>query len=357
MNKCMWGKTTVWAGAAWALVALAGCGLVTEKDLIKVAKIGDRYITRGDLSQYLRLLPDDQRPKISTRGDLGHALRMMVDARLKEDLAIQLEKEGKIHVSLEAAAERFYQRYPELRVQIGNPQDFNLTEDQLKAIEAEKQAGIDRMQRLMLADAAISYLAREGLQDGQFVPTKEEFEQAYEFRKGELRTFERVAFVGLGFPASSPEARGAAAQAKQRLDQQESIETIIDEYARKGLAFPMNSEIENNPSVERFKGFWQQATGAKPGDVVGPVYVTGMQAIATDASGKQVSHTLPESYLVAIIVESYPERDKTLEEAQRDLLPDIVLPKVMKRLYEEKRVEFYENKLPDPAFYGKPGGG
>ena len=87
----------------------AGCGQITDKDRIKVAKIGDKYITRGEIFRIIRDMPDTQRPMIRNRSDLLRVLNQYIDSRIKLPLGQHLAEEGKIEVPREVARETFFQ--------------------------------------------------------------------------------------------------------------------------------------------------------------------------------------------------------------------------------------------------------
>lgn len=60
---------------------------------------------------------------------------------------------------------------------------------------------------------------------------------------------------------------------------------------------------------------------------------------------------IPDSLLVAQIVDEVPETQKTLEESKPDLTPLILYAKVMDQLRKEHGVSLFEDKLPDPSMY------
>src|SRR6056297_564145 len=47
-----------------ALATAAGCGSIADKDRIRVARLDDTYITRGDLKELISDMPDKERPNI-----------------------------------------------------------------------------------------------------------------------------------------------------------------------------------------------------------------------------------------------------------------------------------------------------
>jgi len=117
----------------------SGCGLIADKDRIRVAKLGEQYITRGDLFKVLRDMSDEERPNIETKGDLIRVLRNTIDGRIRKRLADELEQKlGKPLVAREQAQQRFFALHPEENYQLlftqVDPKVLDMT-------EAEWQAG------------------------------------------------------------------------------------------------------------------------------------------------------------------------------------------------------------------------
>ena len=75
-----------------ALALAMGCGMIADKDRIKVAKINDRYITRGDLYKVIREMPDAERD-IRTKGDMLRVLNRHIDELIKLPLSQEVERE------------------------------------------------------------------------------------------------------------------------------------------------------------------------------------------------------------------------------------------------------------------------
>ncbi len=349
-SACRW----MFPGIAILFVLVAaGCGAIADPQLIKVAKIDGAFITRGDLAQFLRELPNEERPTIATHGDLVRALRMMIDQRIKPSLGITLKSEGKIDVPRELAERRFYSLHPEMAVTIGNPADFNMTEQQVKEMEAAKEAAIDETYQKMLGDAAIGYLLNEGVKNGTLTANDQELAEIYELRKDELRTREAIVFRALCFPLNLPEARSFAAEVRRRLDAGESLEGVAPDYLARRVAVLREFEMENNPSLTAYAPFWREASGAQPGSLLGPAVIPASRNIAAD---RGASVNMPDLVVAGVVLENRPPRQKTIEEARSELLPDLLLPRVMDQLYAEHGVEFYEDKLPDVSSMGeRPG--
>jgi len=67
--------------------------MIADKDRIKIARIKDEYITRGDLSKVIREMPDAERPEIRTKGDMLRVLNKHIDERIKLPLGTEVERE------------------------------------------------------------------------------------------------------------------------------------------------------------------------------------------------------------------------------------------------------------------------
>jgi len=120
--------------------------------------------------------------------------------------------------------------------------------------------------------------------------------------------------------------------------------------------FVIESEIENNPDVAKFAGFWGTVSGAQPGEIYGPVFLPEYQIQVTDAQGRPQPLDMPQSYIVLRVLESFPERTLTLEEARDRVLPMVLYSQEIEKLREEHGVEIYEEKLPDPGGFSADDG-
>lgn len=339
--------------AATVTAVYSGCGLVTDKDRIRIAKIGDEYITRGDLKKVIRGMPSDERPEIRTKGDVRNALEQYLDRRVKEGAAEQLAEEGKIHVPRERAEAIFRAKHPELYVKIENPEDYALTQTDLDAWKEEREIGIDRQQRRLLAEEAVYYLIQEALRDGLLTISEDEYRKEYEIRRGSLVHYEYIKVRGVYFPAAQDEGKAleAAAAARQEMTGGASARQIQSKYAGLGAEI-LEMQLRHDPRLEwKFGPFWQQASGAEEGTVLGPIFIRGWVKQEMDLQGKMVQQYLPDAYLVCEVVEYVPETPKTLEEAKSDLDAVILYTKMLDRLREKSGVEVYEDKLPDPSMY------
>ncbi|HOZ46120.1 MAG TPA: peptidylprolyl isomerase [Candidatus Hydrogenedentes bacterium] len=348
-------------GVAMALLVLCGtgCGWIADKDRIRIAKVDDRYVTRGDLYQMLRDMPDEDRPQIGTKGDLVRVVREHVDSLIKIPLGEQLEAEGTIKVPREKAMQQFFAMHPEENYQLlfseADPASFGMSPTQWKLARDEAEMAIDRIEARIRGDAAVMYLAVTAAKNQELDISDEEYEGEYKLRADALKTFERMHFMGIRFPSSDPNAAAEAADVRKRIDAGERFETVADEYLAKGKDYILNSDIQNDPSAPGFRGFWISASGAEPGDILGPIFMPASVGTSTSDSTKVMS--MPDAYVVFQVLERWPERQLTLEEAKPVLAPVILVAKMMKRLREEHGVELYYDKLPDPGMFARREGG
>jgi len=335
-----------------AVPVLAGCGLLADKDRIKIARIDDKHITRGDLEKAIREMPSDERHIIRTKGDILNALQEHLDSLLKDIYTNQLLAEEKIHVPREAATARFLAAHPEFAAE--------LSAEQLKEIgggadqsfwEEEREARVDRELRKMQREYAIAYLINEAVQNGTMPITEEEYAAEYELRKEQLFFPERVEFSGVYFPDTGELARTDAVEALKRLRSGEAVDDVAKAYVAKGAGV-LRTAIENDPRLGgRYVSFWQQASGAQDGSVVGPIYIQGWERVGRNIQGQVVRELLPQAYLACVIEKRTPPIQKTLEEAKEDLMAPLLYAKMMAELRVKHGVEVYEDKLPDPSIY------
>ncbi len=354
----MTSRSTVRVVARFALlgvlVFVGGCGFIAEKDRIRIAKIDDEYITRGTLAQVIREMPDDERPDIRTRGDLIRVLNAHIDRRIKlplgQEAREKLESTGMI--SRKTAEAAYFAKHQEedyanlYSLESGAP--LGLTDAELDMLKSEMDEGIDREYENILADAALAIKASEAIKAGTITVDEEDLKREYEVRKTELIKLEWMRFKAIRFPTDMPNAEVLAAEARKRVEAGLTFDAVAQEYAARNPQFVMESEIENNPELGRFRGFWVSASGAEAGAMIGPVYMPEYQMMV-EAQGKTATVVMPECYMLLTVLEHTPERPLTLEEAKPRLVGPVAVTKIARKLREEHGVEIYEDKLPDPA--------
>ena len=377
-----------WKHVAMAVILMAalaagpwsGCGRLIDKDTIRVAKMDDEYITRGDLYKLISGMGNKDRPKIRNKGDLLKVLNDFIDRQIKIPVGKQLAQEGKIDVPRDRAREHFFsqsgddeQQYRAMwKMEI--PPDgqttplmevYNLSGGSLRAMQSIIEQGTDRAQRELQAEEALLYLAVKSFQAGELEADPAALELEYQLNKDKFKKLEWLKFLGVRFPAAAPDALAQAAEVRKKNDAGEDFEAILAEYAGKkdsavirpavAAATVIESEIENNPELPRFRGFWAEASGAKVGAIIGPVYLPQYQQVAQDNQGRQRTVNMPDAYIVLKVLERTGESEMSLEEAKPMLLPAVLVAQKMKQLRAQHGVEIYEDKLPDPGRYQDTG--
>ncbi len=354
----------------------AGCGQIADPDNIKIAKVDDTYITRGDLFRLLNDMDDADRPKINNRADLLRVLNQHIDAKIKVPLGQQLAQEGKIQLSRDAAREQYFKEcgddQEQMRAIWGMEPPaggeitplmkvYNLTPQGIISMKNIIEQKTDKIMERLLGDKAVEFVALTDLQSGKLSLDAEELEREYKLRKSTLKKYEWLRFQAVRYPAGPDDALAQAAKIRERINAGETFESIVAEVqalestsiARPGAkATIIESEIENNPGLQKFRGFWSVASGAEPGTVIGPVYLPQYQQMSQDAQGRPQVMNMPEAWMVLKVLDHRPESEMTLDEAKMMIAPGLVVAQTMKNLREQHGVEIYEDKLPDPARFG-----
>lgn len=335
----------------WIVVLLgAGCGFIADKDRIVIARMDGEPITRGDLEKALRNMASDERPIIRTKGDVRRALENYIDRELKEQLAETLRKEGKIHVDRDLARAIARAKHPEQFSVMPNPEDYDLDQGDVEAMKQEQEYLIDDEVRRLEAEQAVYIRIGEAVENGTLQPTEEQYRAEYELRKDDLQHHEQIIFSGVIVPGSDDASIGAATAIRGRLALGESPDDIARDY-HELKAQAITTGLENDPANMKYAGFWQQASGAEPGGILGPIFVTGWEALRKNAQGQTIAEPIPNGLLVCKVTNHVPSEQKTLEEAKPDLIQTILYAQMMDLLRKEHGVEIYEDKLPDPSMY------
>jgi hypothetical protein len=212
-------------------------------------------------------------------------------------------------------------------------------------IEQETDLIVEKLQ----GDQAVALLARRAFEAKELVLDEEALRMEYELSKDNFKTFESLTILGLQFPMAAPNAAGEASKVRERLNNGEKFDDILNEFLQKDMRYGIESSIENNPALERFRGFWQEASGAAVGDVLGPTYMPDYARVRTDATGRQVQETVPECWIVFKVIEAKPAETLPFEQAKSAVAGPVAFAAMMEKLREEHGVEIYENKLRDPA--------
>ncbi|MCC6485974.1 MAG: hypothetical protein IT364_00610 [Candidatus Hydrogenedentes bacterium] len=342
------------ASVKWLLVAVvlggAGCGYIADKSRIKIATINGKAITRGDLEKVIREMSPDERPFIRTKGDVRKALQNYLDATLKNDLAEKLREQGKLHVDRQIAEQVYRRKHPEEFLKMDNPQDYELDVKDLEYMKQEREYGIDEEVKRLEAEQAVYIAIGEAVQSGAMQVSDQEYQEEYDLRKDELKHLEKAAFAGIVVPGSEQSSVDAAKSVRARLAQGESLDSIAAAFAAQG-AIRVESGLENNPAEMKYAGFWQQASGAEPGAIMGPIFIQDWMRVRLNAQGQEVAEPIPSGLLVCTLTDRVEPIQKSLEEAKPDLVGLILYSKMMDKLRTDAKVEVFEDKLPDPSMY------
>lgn len=357
----------------FSLFTLFSCGKLGDPDTIKIARIDNEYITRGDLYKILREMDDKERPKISSKGDFLRVLNQYIDQRIKIPLGKKLAEEGKISLDREIAREQFFRQSGDEEQQLRDiwampipegdtitplMQVYNLTPATLRAMKEYIEQETDKIYERLLGEQAIAHLVAEDIKAGKINVTREELEKEYNLKKDSFHIYERIKFRGIFVPTSIPQASRIASDYRKEIDNGKDFDTVVNEILTQKeslLSLPelkeikvIESEIENNPNSVRFRGFWSVAESAQPNDILGPVYLPEFRRLVQDEKGNTRTEIMPDAYVVLKVLEREPERTPTIEEVKHLLAPPILMAKKMEELRNLHKVEIYEENLPDP---------
>jgi len=356
----------VWVMAVVAWLS-SGCNRIADKDRIEVAKYDDRVITRGDLATMLRDMDDSERPKIQTKTDLRRVLNQYMDRQIKVPLGEKLAAEGKISVDREQARETYFKErgddeamYRQIwKMDIENLADgtplmkeYNMTPQRIRSFKTLIEEGTDDMVKRLQGDQAVAYWAAEAYRQGNTNVDEEALKTEYDLRKDEFHQLERIHFLGIRIPAQAQDALTVAGRLRQEIDKGAGFDAVAAQLQARSKETVFESDIANNPGVDRFKGFWETASGAKPGDVLGPVYLPQFQTYAKDAQGKVQAVVMPDAWVILKVLESAPEQEVTFEQAKPMLIPAILQGEMIMKLRQDHGVEIFDDRLPDPSTGG-----
>ena len=344
-------REVVRTGLILACVSMLGsCGNIVDKDRIRIAKIGDHYVTRGDLYRHLRLMSPEERPHINNRGDLLRVLEKYIDEQLQEQVANELLTEGTIEAPPEEQVARLYDaQHPEENINPENPEQFGMTEADVEAIQQRRQKGIEELRQQLLKQEAVIQAVQKAVEAGEITISEEEYREDYEMRKNELFKPEKVTFRALVFPIQAPEAGPNSAEARKRLVKGDPWEDVAKTFTEARKALPLQTTFTNTGQL-KFQSFWEQASGTQKGRILGPLIIEDWEMV-TPGPGNQPQRTSLTGYLVAEVLDITPPAQKSFEEAQPDLAPSIYYVKFMKALREKQNVGIYEDRLPEPSLF------
>lgn len=346
------------------LLGAAGCGLIADQSRIVVAKLDGKDITRGMLDDLIYDMDDKERPNIRTRQDYLRVLNQYIDQEIKIPLGHEMAAKGEIKIDRDAAREQFFKSsgdeeeqnrmmwnmpIPEPGKEDEMMKVYNLTSQDITAMKNIIEQETDLIVEKLQGDQAVALLAAKAFQSKELVLDEEALKMEYELTKESFKSYESMTILGLQFPAADPDASLEASKVRERLNNGEKFDDILNEYLQKDMRYGIESSIENNPSLERFQGFWQQASGAVVGDIVGPTYMPDYGRVRTDATGRQVQETVPECWIVFKVLEAKPAEILPYEKVKPLVAAPVAFAAMMEKLREEHGVEIYEDKLRNPT--------
>ena len=353
---------------AIGLLPASGCGIVADQERLVIATVGNREITRRDFRMELRNLPPQDKPIIASHADMVQAVQDYVDQEVLLLEAERLSGLGIIAVPDQAAEDRFFRQNPDIVDvrEVMDPTLFMVDEAGLETMKLGIQEGIESARRDLLAEQALAYLTHEAITTGSIAITEAEYNAAFQARRDELKDFERAWVRGMLFPIL-PETDGlvqrVAADARRKLDQGMSVDEVMNQYMpsdnfaaspvppQERLAFPLETDVPNDPRLPQYRGFWDDIGTAEPGDIVGPVNVQPTTRFVTGPDGRPQRETVPPSIMLVELLRYEPERPFSLDEARELLAPRIIERKVKEQLRSQHNGRVIEENLPAPATY------
>src|SRR5690606_3468525 len=132
-------------------------------------------------------------------------------------------------------------------------QTYNLRAIDIQAFKNIIEQETDQIVEKIQGDRAVTYLAQKAFEAGELTLDPEAMRMEYELSQDSLKTLEGITFLGLQFPANDPQSSAEAAEVRRRVDSGEDFDTILAEFLRRDMRYGIESDIENNPSLERFR--------------------------------------------------------------------------------------------------------
>lgn len=341
----------------------SGCGWIADTDRIVIATLDGKNITRGMLEDLIYDMDDDERPVIRTRQDYLRVLEKYIDDQIKIPLGQELAAKGEIKVDQDAAREQFFKTSGDKEEEhrhmwsIPTPKPgeepelmkvYNLTSVDIQRmkdfIEQETDVVVEKIQ----GEEAVAYLAKKAFEAKELVLDEEDLKMEYELNKENFRSFESLTILGIQFPTAMEGSSTEATRVRERLNAGENFDAILNEYLQKDMSYGIESVIENNPALERFKGFWLEASGAAVGDVLGPIFMPDYNRMKRDAGGQVVQETVPECWIVFKVLEAKPSEILPFEKARNFVAGPVAYAAMMEKLRQQHGVEIYEDKIEEP---------
>jgi len=297
--------------------ALTACGMIVDEDRIKIAQIGEEAVTRGDLSDYIQLLPIEQRHKTKSKQAKLKVLEQMIVETL---LLREADKRG-IEVSDEEVDQEMQRRGlgtmdPETLEDYGQEVEGYHDHERNMEEEIERELRLRKLQMQVIAPS--------------LQVTDEDVRQFYEENKGKYAIAD---FVRIRFITSSTVEE--AQKIIDRVNAGESFEDIFKKIFTEtegegGQEWPPNiyMPIGRMGPAELRDGLKE----AEPGDLIGPV-------------------KREDGFDVVQLIDRQPPQ---MELLKRDLVisrTSEVYNQFVAQLKEDYQVQIFEDKLPQDRPY------
>ncbi|MFP6583803.1 MAG: hypothetical protein VCD00_14785 [Candidatus Hydrogenedentota bacterium] len=339
--------------SGWLVITVGGCGAIADPDRKVIANFEGEKFRRGDLRDVIREMSDEDRPLIQTRDDLVETLNDHLNKQILIMEARELRIEEKLEVSREHARRIYFAKHPEyVNVEkMTDPSVMGISQNDLMALQAELEFGIDDEMELLFQAAAFEYRVQHFIETAKPKIEEWEFEDEYDARKESLFTFETVDFIGIRFPLG-PGAQKEAVKARGRIDAGEPFQDVLRKYLALSPDFGIRAAFDNNPTKMRFVQFWYGVTGSKKGDLVGPVFLPSHDQMRPGPDGRMEVKQETDSWVVLEVIDSEAPRQKSLEESKQELVMPILRRRVMDELRASYGVEIFPEELWRPEGYG-----
>lgn len=342
-----------------SLVGTTGCGMIADKDRIVIATLDGNNITRGDFTEILRKMTDEDRPFIQNKSDFLNALNDYIDDRIKSGLSRKLQKERKISISRDVSSAAYFKSFPEHRPIYERRgageslvETMGVSEGELVALRAEIEFGIDDVEKKMLREEAIQYVVDEAVREGSLEILDEEFQRAFEATGAEVRRLEMIEFQAILIPEKQPGALGKAGEIRRRLEAGETFESIAEKFRSENPDSILEASLQNDPESTKFRAIWEAVSSRGERDIVGPAFLPSFEQVTEGRAGRTRSTVMPNSYIVIKIINHTPESEMTWQEARANLKPGLRVRKILDRLRDQHGVQIFESNLPDPSGFG-----
>jgi hypothetical protein len=349
--------------ACAGLLIATGCGMIADKNNIRVAVLDGENITRGELNDYIRAFPENERPQIANQGDLMMVLNRMIDERIKASLVAEQGDSVPSTISRDQMREQFFKSLGDEQEQyraVWNmeiPADgqatplmevYGLTADSLRQMKEFIESRTEAMYQRTRGDEIVAMLVADALQKGEIKPDEKALELEYKFRAADLKRPEMVTITALRFEASQAGA-AEAAQVRTAIDAGATFDSYLTQMQQKNPALVFQGSLRHERGKNNLEGFWTQASGATAGTLLGPLFMPETQQVAISPDGKQRQVTSPPSYIVCRIDAREDERTMTLQEAVPIIGPPLLIADMVRKLREQHGVQVFEENLSDPS--------